>query len=331
MSSSHSGSTLARFTPASTPAWMSASISARVMRTSDPSPMRVGMRSIAPPSVSSMLPTAGTCRYLGRGLTGGVPRLQGPSPAVSGGYFGKVDGAAGQGAATARSSRPGRRERHKKGRGPAGNGASYKGFGANPRGGGSSLASERSHSHHPQRLLRRCEAARTREKHRLPVGYRAGAESRGVGWIRALKMAEGRRIVPLLGAAARRPSGRGSPGAGANQEDRRYQHLPLAAGFSETGSVARRTLWSMCCETVNQILTDMKLAAERPFVRAGDSGSFMTVLDGEHDNFGQVSAICPQASPLPPVNSRSLASSMTTTPSAFALSSLDPGSSPATT
>ena len=51
ISSAASGSTFARFAPASTPAWISASISARVIRTSAPSPMRVGMRSIGPPSV----------------------------------------------------------------------------------------------------------------------------------------------------------------------------------------------------------------------------------------------------------------------------------------
>ena len=50
--------------------------------------------------------------------------------------------------------------------------------------------------------------------------------------------------APRLGCGLRRPLGRGSPGAGANQEeDRRYQHLALAAGFSEMGSVAGGTIW----------------------------------------------------------------------------------------
>ena len=54
-----------------------------------------------------------------------------------------------------------------------------------------------------------------------------------------------------MGAGPRLPSGRGSPGAGANhKEDRRYQLLALAAGFSEMGSVARRTLRALCEESV---------------------------------------------------------------------------------
>ena len=50
--------------------------------------------------------------------------------------------------------------------------------------------------------------------------------------------------------------GRGEP-----EEDRRYQLLVLAAGFSEMGSVAKRTLGALCEGSVNQILTDMKRAA----------------------------------------------------------------------
>ena len=47
--------------------------------------------------------------------------------------------------------------------------------------------------------------------------------------------------------------GRGEP-----QEDRRYQLLALAAGFSEMGSFAKRILGALCEGNVNQILTDMK-------------------------------------------------------------------------
>ena len=46
--SSPSGATFARFTPASTPSATSAAISARVIRTIDPSPMRVGILIVPP-------------------------------------------------------------------------------------------------------------------------------------------------------------------------------------------------------------------------------------------------------------------------------------------
>ena len=88
-------------TPASTPAATSAAISARVIRTSDPSPMRVGIL-IAPPCVSWCLrpPTPGGAPSGRRDS-----RLQARPPAVSGRYFGKVDGATGQTAAPARRRR----------------------------------------------------------------------------------------------------------------------------------------------------------------------------------------------------------------------------------
>ena len=245
ISSSPSGSTLARFAPASTPAWMSASISARVIRTSDPSPMRVGMPSIAPSVVSR------ACRA----AAGAWPRLARPPPAtrgyraappaVSGGYFGKVDGGAGQTVRRPRTRRRPRAERRHKGARPRGERGLVQGLWGKPSWGGLRLPAKGAIHSLPQRMLRRREAARTRAKRRLPGRYRAGADP-GWGRIRALKMAEGRRAGPLWGRPPRRPSGRGSPGAGANQEDRRYQHLALAAGFSETGSVARRTLGATC-------------------------------------------------------------------------------------
>src|SRR5450759_5664672 len=50
--------------------------------------------------------------------------------------------------------------------------------------------------------------------------------------------------------------GRGEP-----REDRRYQLLALAAGFSEMGSVARRTLGTLCEGSVKRLLTDIKRTA----------------------------------------------------------------------
>src|SRR5665647_2812483 len=70
--------------------------------------------------------------------------------------------------------------------------------------------------------------------------------------------------VPHLGGGplpAFRPwfaRGRGEP-----QEDRRYQLLALAAGFSEMGSFARRTLRTLCEGSVNRFLTDIKRAARQ--------------------------------------------------------------------
>jgi hypothetical protein len=52
----------------------------------------------------------------------------------------------------------------------------------------------------------------------------------------------------------------------------------LAAGFSETGSVARRTLEAKCCELVNLILTTVKRAALSTFSLSDDSSRFTTTL-----------------------------------------------------
>ena len=131
------------------------------------------------------------------------------------------------------------RIRPTKGRGPAGNGASNKGFGANPRGGGGlRLPAKGATHHHPQGMLRRREAARTHAKEGLPARYRAGADP-VVGL--DPRREDGRR--PASRAAwvrpPRRPSGRGSPGAGANQEDRRYQHLDAGSGLLGDGKRRR--------------------------------------------------------------------------------------------
>jgi hypothetical protein len=105
-----------------------------------------------------------------------------------------------------------------------------------------------------------CDGVKRRERARSGGWRSVTGQARPLGGdgFRALKMAEGRRAEPLWGRPPRRPSGRGPPGAGANQEDRRYQHLALAAGFSETGSGARWTLGAPCEETVNRLLMEMK-------------------------------------------------------------------------
>ena len=80
---------------------------------------------------------------------------------------------------------------------------------------------------------------------------RQGNEARGErgleqgAWIRVVKVAEGRRAEPLLGAAPVGPQAVVRPGPGRTKKIGGTSHLALAAGFSETGSIARRRLGSM--------------------------------------------------------------------------------------
>jgi hypothetical protein len=85
---------------------------------------------------------------------------------------------------------------------------------------------------------------------------------RGVCWIRVFeRVARGRRAAALGGDMLAGRETVVHPGPGRTNEDRRYQRLTLAAGFSEMGSGATRTLEAVCEEHVSQILTAVKRAA----------------------------------------------------------------------
>jgi hypothetical protein len=66
------------------------------------------------------------------------------------------------------------------------------------------------------------------------------ARTRSGAWIRAIKVAEGRRAEPLLGAAPVGPQAVVRPGPGRTKKIGGTSYLALAAGFSETGSIASR-------------------------------------------------------------------------------------------
>lgn len=85
---------------------------------------------------------------------------------------------------------------------------------------------------------------------------------RGMGWIRVfVRVARGRQSAALGGDKLAGREAVVHPGPGWTNKDRRYQLLPLAAGFSEMGSGAGRRLETDCEEHVSPILTAVKRAA----------------------------------------------------------------------
>ena len=253
---------MARFAAAATPSRMSASISRGSCARAHRRPCVSGWTAPRCPPVRSRHgcppPDAG------RDVT--QPRRQRTEPtgdrgrAVSGGYFGKPRGGAGQSERTARARPPAAAPL--KSRGPAGNGASSRALMHALVVGGHRLPAKGAISHHaPGECCDRVKRRVTRAKARLPPVTDAGADP---GWALDPRLEGGRRPASRAALGAARPPalrpwfarGRGEP-----EEDRRYQHLVLAASFSEMGSVARRTLGALCEEDVNRILTDMKQAA----------------------------------------------------------------------
>lgn len=167
---------------------------------------------------------------------------------------------------------------------------------------------------------------------------------RGMCWIRVFgHLARSRRAAALGGGVLAGHQTVVHPGPGWTNEDRRYQQRALAAGFSEMGSGAARTLEAVCEEHVSQMLTAAKQAVCMPCALMLVLMRFRLVLPpastARSDTPGGYSAGCSRgrrpASTAPAralsSRARSPGSSRMLTPSALARSYFEPGSSPATT